>query len=127
MDDERDGMERRFERADLLKLAAVAGGAGLVAGRDGRSRRDAHASTAESGRLQVLDWAGYGNDGGQSMFAQYVKKHAGQQAAVHVHDQRVGRAREAPCRAQARPLPAVRRLGEVLRDERARRSRGTRR
>jgi len=31
--------------------------------------------TAESGRLQVLDWAGYGNDGGQSMFAQYVKRY----------------------------------------------------
>ena len=30
---------------------------------------------AETGRLQVLDWAGYGNDGGQSMFAQYVKQH----------------------------------------------------
>jgi hypothetical protein len=23
----------------------------------------------------VLDWAGYGNDGGQAMFAAYVKKH----------------------------------------------------
>ena len=30
---------------------------------------------AESGRLRVLDWAGYGNDGGQSMFAQYDKKY----------------------------------------------------
>jgi spermidine/putrescine-binding protein len=31
--------------------------------------------SAETGRLQVLDWAGYGNDGGQAMFAQYVKQH----------------------------------------------------
>ena len=23
----------------------------------------------------MLDWAGYGNDGGQAMFAAYVKKH----------------------------------------------------
>ena len=53
-------------------------------------------STAETGRLQVLDWAGYGNDGGQSMFAQYVKAARGEQAAVHVHDERVGRAREDP-------------------------------
>ena len=30
---------------------------------------------AESGRLQVMDWAGYGNDGGQAMFAQYVKQY----------------------------------------------------
>src|SRR5207247_6785681 len=29
----------------------------------------------ETGRLQVLDWAGYGNDGGQAMFAHYVKTH----------------------------------------------------
>src|SRR5262249_32983829 len=29
----------------------------------------------ESGRLQVLDWAGYENDGGQPMYAGYVKKH----------------------------------------------------
>jgi hypothetical protein len=35
----------------------------------------AAALAAESGRLQVLDWAGYGNDGGQAMFAQYVKQH----------------------------------------------------
>ena len=30
---------------------------------------------AESGRLQVLDWAGYGYDGGQAMFARYDKKY----------------------------------------------------
>ena len=31
--------------------------------------------TQESGQLQVIDWAGYGNDGGQAMFAAYVHKH----------------------------------------------------
>src|SRR3954453_18555489 len=69
-----DAFERRLDRQSLLKLAAVAGGAGLVAGRAGMAQAFA---MAETGRLQVLDWAGYGNDGGQSMFAGYVKHHAG--------------------------------------------------
>jgi spermidine/putrescine-binding protein len=64
--------ERRLSREDLLKLAAATGAAALTAGPAGLARA---ALTAESGRLQVLDWAGYGNDGGQSMFAQYVKKY----------------------------------------------------
>jgi spermidine/putrescine transport system substrate-binding protein len=61
-----------LNRREMLKLAALAGGAGLVAGpaaADAALRR----LGAESGRLQVLDWAGYGNDGGQAMFAQYTK------------------------------------------------------
>ncbi|HEY8777282.1 MAG TPA: hypothetical protein VIM33_12495 [Gaiellaceae bacterium] len=33
MPEERDVLERRLSREDLLKLAAVTGGAGLVAGR----------------------------------------------------------------------------------------------
>ena len=69
------GFERRFDRQGLLKLAA-AGGAGLVAGRAGVADAMRAVSLAESGRLQVLDWAGYGNDGGQAMFASYVKTHA---------------------------------------------------
>src|SRR5258708_14836969 len=60
----------------LLKLAAATGGAGLVAGRTGIADAMRSFSSAETGRLQVLDWAGYGNDGGQSMFARYVKQHA---------------------------------------------------
>lgn len=68
--------ERRLDRERLLKLAAVAGGAGLVAGRTGIADAMRAAARAESGRLQVLDWAGYGNDGGQSMFKSYVKAHA---------------------------------------------------
>ena len=73
MGTEETGM--RLDRQSLLKLAAVAGGAGLVAGRAGVADAMRAAMWAETGRLQVLDWAGYGNDGGQSMFAQYVKQH----------------------------------------------------
>jgi spermidine/putrescine transport system substrate-binding protein len=73
MTEERDVLERRLSREDLLKLAAVTGGAGLVAGRTGLARAASAHLAKESGRLQVLDWAGYGNDGGQAMFAQYVK------------------------------------------------------
>ena len=75
-----DGEEltgRRLSRQDLLKLAAVAGGAGFVAGAPGVARAARRQLAAESGRLQVLDWAGYGNDGGQAMFADYVKKYPG--------------------------------------------------
>jgi spermidine/putrescine-binding protein len=70
-----EGATRRLNRGDLLKLAAAAGGAGLLAGRPGVARAMQAALQAESGRLQVLDWAGYGNDGGQTMFAQYVKQY----------------------------------------------------
>src|SRR5919204_6664444 len=66
---------QRLSRQSLLKLAAAAGGAGLVAGRAGLAEAARAHLAAESGRLQVLDWAGYGNDGGQSMFAAYVKKY----------------------------------------------------
>jgi len=72
--EDQEGMERRLSREDLLKLAAAAGGAALL-GRVGAAEAAVDRLSAESGRLQVLDWAGYGNDGGQSMFAQYVKKY----------------------------------------------------
>jgi spermidine/putrescine transport system substrate-binding protein len=75
MDIEQEALGRRLSRQDLLKWAAVAGGAGLVAGRSGLADAMRAFPAAESGRLQVLDWAGYGNDGGQSMFAQYVKQY----------------------------------------------------
>jgi spermidine/putrescine-binding protein len=74
MEDE-EGTERRLDRQDLLKLAAATGGAGVLAGRAGPAWAALDRLTAESGRLQVLDWAGYGNDGGQAMFARYVKNH----------------------------------------------------
>jgi spermidine/putrescine transport system substrate-binding protein len=70
-----DLFERQLSREDLLKLAAAAGGAGLVAGRAGLAHAARAHLLAEKGRLQVLDWAGYGNDGGQAMFASYVKKY----------------------------------------------------
>jgi spermidine/putrescine-binding protein len=49
----------------------------LLGSRLGTAQAALDRLTAESGRLRVLDWAGYGNDGGQSMFASYVKKYAG--------------------------------------------------
>src|SRR4051812_49686496 len=77
MSDERNELERRLKREDLFKLAAAAGGASVLGSRAGIARAGLGRLGAESGRLQVLDWAGYGSDGGQSMFAQYVQKHAG--------------------------------------------------
>jgi spermidine/putrescine-binding protein len=70
-----DSFQRRLTRAEVLKLAAVAGGAGLVGGRTALADAAGLRLGAETGALQVLDWAGYGNDGGQSMFAQYVKQY----------------------------------------------------
>jgi spermidine/putrescine-binding protein len=75
MSEDQQGTERRLRREDLFKLAAVAGGTSLLAGRAGAASAALEQLSAESGRLQVLDWAGYGNDGGQSMFASYVKAH----------------------------------------------------
>jgi spermidine/putrescine transport system substrate-binding protein len=70
-----DSFQRRLTRAEVLKLAAAAGGAGLVGGRAALADAAGMRLAAETGALQVLDWAGYGNDGGQTMFAQYVKQH----------------------------------------------------
>jgi len=70
-----DSFQRRLTRAEVLRLAAVAGGAGLVGGRTALADAAGLRLGAETGALQVLDWAGYGNDGGQSMFAQYVKQY----------------------------------------------------
>jgi spermidine/putrescine transport system substrate-binding protein len=68
-------LERRLSREELLKLAAVAGGTALLGTRAGLARAASLGPEAESGRLQVLDWAGYGYDGGQAMFAQYVQRY----------------------------------------------------
>jgi spermidine/putrescine transport system substrate-binding protein len=75
MEREGDSLQRRLSRAEVLKLAAAAGGAGLVGGRISAADAALGRLSAESGSLQVLDWAGYGNDGGQPMFAAYVKAH----------------------------------------------------
>ena len=66
-------MERELSRADLLKLAAATGGAGLLAA----SGAEAALSrlTAESGRLEVLDWVGYEVP---QLYAPYLKKYPGE-------------------------------------------------
>jgi spermidine/putrescine transport system substrate-binding protein len=64
----------QLSRQRLLRLAA-AGGVGLLGTRLGTAQAALERLGAESGRLKVLDWAGYENDGGQPMFAQYVKTH----------------------------------------------------
>jgi spermidine/putrescine transport system substrate-binding protein len=73
--DSHELFERRITRRRAFGLAAAVGGAGLIAGRTSIADAARAQLTAESGALQVLDWAGYGNDGGQAMFAQYVKAH----------------------------------------------------
>ena len=73
--DNPEASEQRLSRERLLKLAAAAGGATLLGSRIEAGRAAVNWISAESGRLQVLDWAGYGNDGGQAMFASYVKAH----------------------------------------------------
>ena len=75
MAEELDITERGLSRSDLLKLAAAAGGTALLGTRVGAAGAALSRLAAESGRLQVLDWVGYGNDGGQKMFAQYVKRY----------------------------------------------------
>ena len=75
MDVEGEPFDRRLSRADMLRLAALAAGAGVVAGPAAAADAAIAHLTKETGRLQVMDWAGYGNDGGQSMFAAYVKKY----------------------------------------------------
>src|SRR5207253_1521469 len=68
-------LQRRLSREQLLKIAAAAGGASLLGGPLATARAAQDWLSSESGRLQVLDWAGYGNDGGQAMFSAYVKAH----------------------------------------------------
>src|ERR1044072_1336274 len=71
--DNPDATGGRLSREQLLRRAAAAGGATLLGSRIEAGRAAVDWVTAESGRLQVLDWAGYGNDGGQAMFASDVK------------------------------------------------------
>jgi spermidine/putrescine-binding protein len=68
-------MDRQFSRQELLKLAAMTGGAGLVAGRAGFAQAARTQFAAESGQLQVLDWAGYEV---KSLWASYLKKYPAQ-------------------------------------------------
>src|SRR3954454_5588084 len=72
MEREDDLLERRISRRQALKLAATAGGAALLGGHVGRA---AAAVSAESGRLQVLDWAGYEV---KDLWQPYLQKYPGQ-------------------------------------------------
>jgi len=72
---EGEPFDRRLSRADMLRLAAAAAGVGVVAGPAAAADAAVKRLTQESGRLQVMDWAGYMNDGGQSMFKAYVHKY----------------------------------------------------
>jgi spermidine/putrescine transport system substrate-binding protein len=74
MIDEQEAGAARISRSGLLKVAA-AGGAGVLVARPGVAEAAPARRQAESGQLQVLDWVGYENDGGQPMFAAYVKKY----------------------------------------------------
>ena len=75
MDDGHDLAERRLTREDLLKLAAVAGGAGLLLGRASAAGAALDRLTVESGRLEVLDWDGYEL---KELYQPYLKKYPGQ-------------------------------------------------
>ncbi len=68
-------LERRISREELLKLAAVAGGAGVLAGRTAVADAARLRLASESGRLQVLDWAGYEV---KQLWQPYLKKYPGQ-------------------------------------------------
>ena len=69
-----DLFERSLSREDLLKLAAAAGGASLLAGPSAAGAA-LERLTAESGRLQVMDWAGYEV---KPLWAPYQKKYPGE-------------------------------------------------
>src|SRR5437773_6673850 len=75
MDIQDELLDRRLSRTDVLKLATAAGGAGLLAGRSGAARAALERLAGESGRLQVLDWAGYEV---KSLWLPYLKKYPGQ-------------------------------------------------
>ena len=68
-------MQRRLGRDDVLKLAAVVGGAGLVGGSASAADAARARLEAETGRLQVLDWAGYEV---KSLWLPYLKKYPNQ-------------------------------------------------
>src|SRR5215472_16633313 len=75
MESERDPLARRISRAEMLRLTGLAAGAIAFTGPLAACGSSAKSAATETGRLQVLDWAGYENDGGQPMFASYVKKY----------------------------------------------------
>jgi spermidine/putrescine transport system substrate-binding protein len=68
-------LERGLSRDELLKLAAVAGGAALVGGRPALAEAARARLVKESGRLQVMDWAGYEV---KDLWGRYLKKYPGE-------------------------------------------------
>src|SRR5438128_11427471 len=79
MDTEGELLERRLSRKDVLKLAALTGGAGLRAGRVAAADAAGLRLGAESGRRQARDWAGYGV---KQVWQPYLKKDPGQPPEV---------------------------------------------
>jgi spermidine/putrescine transport system substrate-binding protein len=71
--------ERRVSREDFLKLAAIAGGAGLVGGTAGAANAALARLAEETGRLEVMDWAGYEV---KSLWAPYLKKYPGEKPKI---------------------------------------------
>ena len=73
---EGEPFDRRLSRADMLRLAALAAGAGVVAGPAAAADAAVAHLTKESGRLQVMDWVGYVNDlPHHATYAAYLKKY----------------------------------------------------
>src|SRR5438132_544931 len=81
---EGEPFDRRLSRADMLRLAALAAGAGVVAGPTAAANAAVTRLTKESGQLQVLDWAGYCNDmPHHAMFAAYLHKYPNNKPQFH--------------------------------------------
>ena len=73
---EGEPFDRRLSRADMLRLAALAAGAGVVAGPAAAANAATARLTAESGRLQVMDWVGYvGDVPHHATYAAYLHKY----------------------------------------------------
>jgi spermidine/putrescine transport system substrate-binding protein len=79
MDVEGEPFDRRLSRREMLRLAGFAAGVTVVAGPAaacGSASKKVAAKTKETGRLRVLDWAGYCNDMPQhATYAAYLSKH----------------------------------------------------
>jgi spermidine/putrescine-binding protein len=68
--------DRRLSRADMLRLAGLAAGVGVVAGPVAAADAAVKHLTTETGRLQVMDWAGYDNTmPHHAMFQAYLHKY----------------------------------------------------
>src|ERR671926_1578978 len=76
MDVEGEPFDHRLSRADMLRLAALAAGAGVVAGPAAAANAAVEHLTKETGHLQVMDWVGYVNDVPKhATYAAYLQKY----------------------------------------------------